>query len=268
MKLFPVVGITAAAILSFTPGISQAAEWPVSASESDIRVTDQIPADGYTEAKVTVIVRDRYSAFLADKNVLIQFSRGDGELALSEEKTDAMGRAEFSVRSTAPGVIHVMAIAEGIRLNVQPSITFVKPEDCSLGMARTISLRGASMRDTTYFYGRDCLRHAFPEHAYDSWYAEAPTDSQSLPAEILAGIKMGAPVHYRPGTLIRFQDSPRVYVATSAGVLRPIADEATAIALFGEGWFRKVKIISVGYFITSTFGPVIASADDIDSYYN
>jgi hypothetical protein len=268
MKFLPVLGVTAAALVGFLPFASQAAEWPVSASESDVRVTDQIPADGYTEAKVTVIVRDRYSAFLGGKSVLVQFSRGDGELVLSEKKTEAMGRAEFSVRSTAPGTIRVTVIADGIQLNDQPSITFVKPADCALGMARNISLQGANMRDTTYFYGRDCLRHAFPEHAYDSWYADAPTDSQPLSAVTLAGIKMGTAVHYRPGTLIRFQDSPRVYVATAAGVLRPIADEATAIAMFGEGWFRKVKVISVGYFVTSVFGNEIRRAADLNAIYN
>lgn len=251
--------------IGFLPMVAQAAEWPVSAMESDIQVETQIPADGYSSSKILIIVRDRYSNFLEGKTVLAQFSKPDGELVLAEKKTDAMGRAEFALRSTSVGSVRVIALVDGIRLTDEPSVTFVQPVGCSLGFSRNISLMGANARETTYFYGRDCKRHAFPEHAYESWFGAAPSDAQPLSLEAMAAIKLGAGVSYRPGTLIRFQDSSRVYVASAGGVLRPLANEAAAQAIFGETWASKVRVISVGYFITSVFGRGINGPEDVDS---
>lgn len=261
--LFARVFLTAG--IGFLPMFAQAAELPVSAMESDIQVETQIPADGYSASKVLIIVRDRYSNFLEGKSVLAQFSKPDGELVLAEKKTDAMGRAEFSLRSTSAGSVRVMALVDGIRLTDEPSVVFVKSAGCPLGLSRNIFLMGSSVRETTYYYGLDCKRHAFPEHAYESWFGAAPSDAQPLSLEAMAAIRLGAGVSYRPGTLIRFQDNPRVYVASAGGVLRPLASEAAAQAIFGETWASKVRVISVGYFITSAFGREIHGPEDVDS---
>ena len=250
--------------IGMLPMIAQAAVWPVSATESDIQADTQVVADGYSQAKVRIIVRDKLDQFLAGKNVLVQFSKSDGEIVLADKNTDAMGRVEFSVRSTSAGIVQVTALVDGIRLTDAPVIVFVEPVGCALGMSRNIALVNSNVRDTTYYYGRDCKRHAFPEHAYESWFELAATDAQPISVEAMSGIKLGTNVVYRPGTLIRFQDSPRVYVATNGGVLRPLADESAAVSVFGAAWSSKVRVISVGYFITSVFGREIKGSQDVD----
>lgn len=251
--------------IGLLPMVAQAAEWPVSATESDIQTESQVPADGYTQAKVLVIVRDKLNHFLAGKSVLAQFSKPDGELALSEKTTDEMGRVEFFVRSTNAGTIRITAFADGVRLIDEPTISFVQPAGCVFGISRNISLLGSASHDTTYYYGRDCKRHAFPEQAYESWFESAPSDAQPLSAETMAGITLGAIVTYRPGSLIRFQDSPRVYLIADGGALHPIADESTAVSLFGKTWSSHVRVISVGYFIGSVFGSEIHGPQDVDN---
>jgi hypothetical protein len=265
MNLSPFFRAVLTVGIGMLPMVAQAAELPVSASESDIQVETQVPADGYSQSKVTIIVRDKFNNFLAGKRVFATFSKPDGEMALAEKTTDTMGRVEFTVRSTTAGTVRVVATADGVHLNDEAIITFVQPAGCLIGNSRNIFLLGYSARETTYFYGGDCKRHAYPEHAYESWYGDGSSGGEGMTAEVLAGIKLGAGVSYRPGTLIRFQDSPRVYIASSGGVLRPIASEAVAQAILGDGWAKNVRVISVGYFITSVFGREINGPLDVDS---
>lgn len=118
---------------------------------------------------------------------------------------------------------------------------------------------------TVYFYGSDGKRHAFTsEAAYFSWY-ENYNDVQIVDADFMAEIPLGANVTYRPvKRLVKFRSVKTVYVVTGPNVLRPIASEADARALYGASWNRQIDDVSDIFLGDYAIGDTVRSAAEID----
>ncbi|MBI1907859.1 hypothetical protein HYS28_00365 [Candidatus Uhrbacteria bacterium] len=117
-----------------------------------------------------------------------------------------------------------------------------------------------------YYVGADGKRHAFPNPAvYFSWFCDF-SNVQIVSAEDLAAIEFGANITYRPGyRMVKFQTSPKVYAVDRLGVLRWVATEELATALYGEDWNTKIDDISDAFFGNYTFGTPISDAAEYNA---
>jgi len=116
-----------------------------------------------------------------------------------------------------------------------------------------------------YYVGADGYRHAFPNSkAYFSWYCDY-AGVQIITPDQMSMMGLGANVIYRPGIrMVKFQTSPVVYAVARYGVLRPIASEEVAIALYGSDWNTKIDDIADTFFGDYTIGEEIKSADQFN----
>lgn len=120
-------------------------------------------------------------------------------------------------------------------------------------------------RSSVYYYAADGKRYVFPnEKAYKTWYADF-SNVQTVSAAEMAAIAIGGNVTYRPGfRLVKIDTDPKVYAVSRGGVLRPIASEAAAAALFGANWASLVDDIPDAFFTNYAIGGALASASDYD----
>lgn len=116
-----------------------------------------------------------------------------------------------------------------------------------------------------YYVGADGYRHAFPnEKAYFTWYCDYSGVVTITPDE-MARMGLGPNVIYRPGIrLVKFQTSPVVYAVARYGVLRPMASEEVAKALYGDDWNKKIDDIADAFFGNYKIGEEIKSADQFN----
>ena len=121
---------------------------------------------------------------------------------------------------------------------------------------------------TVYYVGADGRRHAFPNPSmYFSWYCDFST-VKVISAATMAQIPLGKNIVYRPGVrLVKFRTDPKVYLVQASGLLRPIADEATARAIAGTDWNKQVADIEDTFYLDYTFGTPITLADVSDNSY-
>jgi hypothetical protein len=118
--------------------------------------------------------------------------------------------------------------------------------------------------DAVYYYGSDSKRHVFPNRGtYDSWYNGDFSKVKIISNTQLSLIALGYNMTYRPGVrMIKLQYDPRVYAVDENAVLRPIASESVAQALYGNNWNRYIDDLSDAFFINYTIGLPINSASD------
>jgi hypothetical protein len=116
-----------------------------------------------------------------------------------------------------------------------------------------------------YYYGEDGKRYVFPnQKTYNTWYSDFSgvvtiTDSE------LAAIPIGGNATYKPGVLmVKITTDPKVYAVDANGVLRPIADEATATALYGANWNQQIHDVPDAFFTNYSVGAPINSGGDFD----
>lgn len=116
-----------------------------------------------------------------------------------------------------------------------------------------------------YFYATDGKRHAFTnDKVYFSWFTDFST-VKIVSANFLASLTLGKNVTYRPGVkMVKFQTSMQVYAVAKGGVLRAIATESVAAALYGSDWNKKIDDISDVFFGDYKFGEPIVTASDYD----
>jgi len=115
---------------------------------------------------------------------------------------------------------------------------------------------------TVYYLGADGRRHAFPNPSmYFSWYCDF-SNVRIISATALAQIPLGRNIVYRPGIrLVKFQTDPKVYLVQASGLLRPLADEATARAIAGSDWNKLVADISDAFYLDYAIGTPITLAE-------
>ena len=114
-----------------------------------------------------------------------------------------------------------------------------------------------------YYVGADNKRYVFPnDKTYFSWYKDFSGVNIVTDAE-LASYTIGGNVTYRPGSrLVKIQSDPKVYAVDDHGVLRWVATEPAAIALYGSAWNKQVDDLSDSFFVNYTVGGNINSASD------
>ena len=119
-----------------------------------------------------------------------------------------------------------------------------------------------------YYVGADGQRHAFPNsEVYFSWYCDF-SKVNLVSADVLAQIPLGKNVVYRPGIrLVKFPTRPYVYLVQAQGSLRPLTDEAAALAIAGPDWNKKIEDIDESFFRDYTIGvPITADeASQLDT---
>ena len=116
-----------------------------------------------------------------------------------------------------------------------------------------------------YYYATDGKRHAFPnEKVFFTWFDDFD-DVVEVSADFLSDLSLGANVTYHPGTkMVKFQSVPTVYAVEARGVLRAIASEEIAKALYGADWNQQIDDISDAFYGHYDFGDDIDSSDDYD----
>lgn len=133
---------------------------------------------------------------------------------------------------------------------------------------------------SVYYLGGDGKRYVFPnEQTYFSWYSDF-SSVVTIPQSELESYSLGANVTIRPGTkLVKITTDPKVYAVESDGKLKHISDEATAIALYGANWAKKVVDVPDAFFTNYTVasgqvsstaypeGSLIKKPDSADVYY-
>lgn len=120
-----------------------------------------------------------------------------------------------------------------------------------------IKMNGLS---SVYYLGQDGKRYVFPaQNIYFSWYKDfsgVVTISQSE----LESYPLGANITMRPGTrLVKITTNPKVYAVEPGGNLRAIPDEATAKALYGDNWNKRVSDVADAFFTNYKMGNQLAS---------
>jgi len=122
-----------------------------------------------------------------------------------------------------------------------------------------IKMNGLS---SVYYLGQDGKRYVFPNQTtYFSWYKDfsgVVTISQSE----LESYPLGSNITTRPGTyLVKITTNPKVYAVEPGGLLRAIPDEASAKALYGDNWAKRVVDVPDAFFTNYRMGTALAAGE-------
>lgn len=110
-----------------------------------------------------------------------------------------------------------------------------------------------------YYCGTDGKRYVFPDQqTYFSWYPDFK-GVVGIDAATLAKIRLGGNITYKPGSLVKIQTDPKVYVVSKGGLLRWVQTEQAARTLFGSGWAKLVRDVPEVFFLNYVIGPPIVS---------
>lgn len=137
-------------------------------------------------------------------------------------------------------------IVSTMSVTVFSMCAFVAPKADAASAGDLIKMNGLS---SVYYLAGDGKRYVFPnESTYFSWYSDfsgVVTVSQSE----LEALPLGANVTVRPGTkLVKITTNPKVYAVVAGGNLIAVPDEATALALFGANWNKRIIDVSDAFF--------------------
>ncbi len=116
-----------------------------------------------------------------------------------------------------------------------------------------------------YFYGGDGKRYVFPnEKTYKTWYSDFSTVKTVTDSE-LAAISIGGNVTYRPGVkMVKITTDPKVYAVAKGGVLKHVASEAVAVALYGADWNKQIDDVPDAFFTNYSVGSAVNAAAEFD----
>lgn len=139
----------------------------------------------------------------------------------------------------------------------RPNQVFLEPGD--LIKLPDDSNPATTVDTAVYYYGVDGLRYVFPnDKTYFTWYADF-RNVKVVSAAQLGTIGIGGNVTYRPGTkMVKINSDPKVYAVSRGGILRHMASEALATALYGATWNREIHDVPDSFFTNYTMGVAIA----------
>lgn len=121
-----------------------------------------------------------------------------------------------------------------------------------------IPLVKAPSLDAVYFIDGNGVRHVFPDRqTYVSWYGNDFSVVTTMSAEYIASVPLGENITLRPGSLAKIQSNPQVYFVEPGGILREIADEEVARALFGPSWMQLVRDVPESFWENYSAGEPI-----------
>ncbi len=122
-------------------------------------------------------------------------------------------------------------------------------------------VKGSS--SAVYYITASGNRLAFSNEAvYKTWYSDY-AGVIKISDSMLASYPLRGVVWYRPGSkLIKVRSAPQVYAVAANGVLRPLASEGAARALYGQDWNKKVDDLNDSFFVNYKVGTPIATILD------
>ncbi|MEO5928058.1 MAG: serine protease [Patescibacteria group bacterium] len=102
---------------------------------------------------------------------------------------------------------------------------------------------------TVYCLKNDGTRSVFPnDDVYYTWFSDF-SGVQLLQPQELAPYRVSNNVPMKPGTLIKIQTDPKVYLVTDlSGTIRWVETETRARELFGDGWAGFVRDVPDTFF--------------------
>ena len=99
-----------------------------------------------------------------------------------------------------------------------------------------------------YLIGNDIKKHPFADpDIYNSWKINEE-NVQLVSNEFINSFEMGKSVQFKPGTLVKTDNNPRVYLVGDEWDLHWLANENVARSLYGSDWNKNIKIISESLF--------------------
>lgn len=115
---------------------------------------------------------------------------------------------------------------------------------------------------SVYYLAEDGKRYVFPnEKIFYSWYNDF-VDVKTVSCDDLALLPLGGRAVYQAGTrLVKLPSDPTVYVVEDDGLLRAIASEEQAEALFGDDWAKRVDDLSEAFWSSFTVGEEVADGE-------
>src|SRR5688572_22567090 len=137
-----------------------------------------------------------------------------------------------------------------------------------LAASAQVTFTGGDLIKTTgnpsvYYYGSNGKRYVFPnDKTYFTWYANFD-NIKTIPLDQLGAIPIGGNVTYRAGVkMVKINTDPKVYAVSKNGILKAIASEAVAAALYGSDWNTKIHDIPDAFFVNYRVGAPINVAGD------
>ncbi len=142
------------------------------------------------------------------------------------------------------------------------SFAFLSPVDAAV-TARDVLIKAPGQGAAVYYLASDGKRYVFPsEKTYRTWFSDF-SDITEVTLADLASFPIGGNVTYRPGIrMVKITTDPKVYVVDRGGVLRWIASEAVATALYGADWNTKIDDVPDAFFFSYLIGTSVTSVDD------
>ncbi len=133
--------------------------------------------------------------------------------------------------------------------------------------ASTGDLITAPSTDAVYYVAEDGSVIPFPnDKCYFTWYEDFDAVITVSDEELSAMTLSSKLINYRPGTrLIKIPDFNKVYAIEPGGVLRHVADEATALALYGADWSSLIDDVSSGFFNSYNSDTALDNPVTVDS---
>lgn len=238
---------------------------PVSSSRSGIYATpSSMTADNSSNSTIYVTVRDAFDNLLSGKTVTLFSNRGSTDtISIISGTTNSSGQALFQVKSGTAGTAIITAVADGVTISQNATVTFTAITSLIYG-----DLFKESGSTAVYYYADNGKRYVFPTSAiYFSWYSDFST-IKTVSHGTVTSVPFGGNVIVKPGTyLVQFVSmdtpfrvlDPKVYVLTAAGQLRWVTTASTAASLYGADWERK--IIAVPEVYKTNYGSAVAGAD-------
>lgn len=159
-----------------------------------------------------------------------------------------------SIAKNAKQALSSLVLAATILSSVGASL--VAPLTASAALVDGTLIK-AKEYDSVYYY-KGGFRYTFPnQKIYKSWFKDFST-VQVIPLAELQSYSLKSPggnVVYRPGTrLVKITTDPKVYAVEPGGKLRWVKDEATAKALYGNDWAKRVDDVSDAFFTNYSIG--------------
>ncbi|MFH1078570.1 MAG: serine protease [Patescibacteria group bacterium] len=123
------------------------------------------------------------------------------------------------------------------------------------GILSCSTLAKSIFESTVYCLNNEGTRSVFPNDAtYHSWFSDF-SGVVSVSASDLATYRLVSNVTMKPGSLVKIESDPKVYLVTDdIGTLRWIQTEARAIELLGHGWAGFVTDMPVSFFSSYRLG--------------
>lgn len=137
------------------------------------------------------------------------------------------------------------------------------PEFIPLARVASGSLIRGVAESAVWYYARDGKRYLFPNTAtFATWYKDFRNVRMVSDAEVRS-LAVGGNVTYKPGSrLLKPRNDRTIFAVSRGGVLRPLASDAVAAAIFGPRYYALIDDLPEANFTNYTVGPVVSRASD------